>query len=52
MCHYKSNWNSCFEDEKKFLTRTEYTAEEIAEQIKENEKAMEEIYWMFDNYWI
>lgn len=41
-CHMKVNMSGCFNDTKKRLTRTEYTEDEIREQVQENEKAIKE----------
>ena len=48
ICHNRGQFKSCYEAEKRRLTQTIYTAEEIAEQKKN--KAMQELKSFLDEF--
>ena len=50
ICHSVKQFKSCYEREKIRLTEKIYTADEIAEQKKNNDKAMQELQSFLDEF--
>lgn len=50
-CESRCQFKDCYENAKKFLTRTEYTPEEIQEAQEHNTKAMQDIKKALDEFW-
>lgn len=50
ICHNPSQFKDCYKSAKMRLTKKIYTAEEIAEHRKNNEKAMQELHSFFDEF--